>query len=250
VFVRAEDAVQALAAWRAWWRTRDARLAAASALPLAALPSDPWAMLEAAGIPIAHQAVVRDRAALEAALPRLRFPLALKIQSDDIPHKTELNLLRLGIGTKQDAAAAVETLLADASRLVPAARIDGVLVQEMVRGRRELILGLRREPGLPPCVVFGLGGIFSEVMRDIAVRPAPISAFDAAEMIASLRGAALLGAVRGLGAARPGLLEDIIQRFATLVLDPAVPAEFEVNPLILADDGQSCTAVDVLAGGA
>jgi acyl-CoA synthetase (NDP forming) len=249
-FMGAAEAVAALAAWRRYWGTREARLApAAGSAPATALPGDAWALLEAAGIPIARQVLVADRAGLEAVLARLRTPLALKIQSDDIPHKTELNLLRLGVKTRADAETAFETLMADARRHRPDAAIDGVLVQEMFGGRRELILGVRHEPLLGPAVVFGLGGIFSEVMRDISVRMAPVSAFDVAEMIAELRGSALLGPLRGLGAARPGLLVDVIQRFSTLVLQQAGRlTEFEINPLILADDGHSCAAVDVLAG--
>ena len=187
----------------------------------------------------------RDR--LSRALAELRPPFALKIQSADIPHKTELGLLRLGV-SRENAGAAFDWLMAEARRHRPDARIDGVLVQEMLSGKRELILGMRHEPGLGAAVVLGIGGIFSEVMRDIAVRPATLSALDAAEMIAELRGRALLGPVRGLGAVRPGMIEGILQRFAALALGIAGRfTEFEVNPLILADDGQSCVAVDVLA---
>ena len=247
-FMGAAEAVAALAAWRRYWDTREARLGAPSPAAQPASASDPWVLLEAAGIPVARHALAAERPALAAVLARLRYPLALKIQSDDIPHKTELNLLRLGVKTPAEAEAAFDAIMADARRHCPDAGIDGVLAQEMFAGRRELILGIRHEPMLGPAVVFGLGGIFSEVMRDVSVRMAPVSAFDVAEMIAELRGAALLGPVRGLGAARPGLLEDVIQRFSTLALAQPGLAEFEINPLILADDGQSCAAVDVLAG--
>jgi acyl-CoA synthetase (NDP forming) len=252
VFLRAEDAVRALSVWRGYWNTREPRIANEVPIPVIAKlgdVGDAWALLDNAGLPVARHAVVGDAASLAATLAGLRFPLALKIQSDDIPHKTELNLLRLGVKTPEDARAAFDTLTADARRVRPDARIDGVLVQEMFSGRRELILGVRHEPNLGPAVVFGLGGIFSEVMRDVSVRLAPVSAFDVDEMIAELRGAALLGPIRGLGAARAGLLADVIGRFSSLVLQHAgTLAEFEINPLILADDGQSCAAVDVLVG--
>lgn len=248
-FMGAAEAVAAIAAWRRYWDTRAARLAPCpSPTPSPAATSDNWALLQAAGIPIVRNALVADRAELGAALAGLRFPLALKVQSDDIPHKTELNLLRLSVKTPAEAEAAFDAIIGDARRHRPNASIDGVLIQEMFAGRRELILGVRHEPMLGPAVVFGLGGIFSEVVRDVSVRMAPVSAFDVAEMIAELRGAALLGPVRGLGTARPGLLEDVIQRFSTLALAQPGLAEFEINPLILADDGQSCAAVDVLAG--
>ena len=256
IFLRAEDTVRALRAWRQFWMTRNARLdggvvAGAVAPRAAAMPAaTPWALLEAAGIPVARHVLVPDRTGLAAALAGLRTPLALKIQSDAIPHKTELNLLRLGVRTSAEAETAFDTIMADARRHRPDAAIDGVLVQEMVVGRRELILGLRREPGIGPAVVFGFGGIFSEVLRDVAVRLAPVSAFDVEEMVAELRSRALLADVRGLGAARPGLLADVIGRFSGLVLQQPGLAEFEINPLILADDGQSCAAVDVLTGAA
>jgi acetyltransferase len=249
-FMGTVDAVAAVAAWRRYWDTREARIERTTAPePTPDATRDPWALLEAAGIPIARHALVTDRAGLGSALAGLRYPLALKIQSDDIPHKTELNLLRLGVKARADAEVAFETLMADARRHRPDAVINGVLVQEMFGGRRELILGIRHEPMLGPAVVFGLGGIFSEVMRDISVRMAPVSGFDVAEMIAELRGSALLGPVRGLGAVRKGLLDDVIQRFSALVLRHGeMLAEFEINPLILADDGQSCAAVDVMVG--
>ena len=250
-FMGAAEAVAALAAWRRYWQTRGRRDCHPPPVQLRQWPCP--AMHGRCWRRPASQSRARcwwrTAPAWRQPWPDCASPLALKIQSDDIPHKTELNLLRLGVKTRADAETAFETLMADARRHGPDAAIDGVLVQEMFGGRRELILGVRHEPLLGPAVVFGLGGIFSEVMRDISVRMAPVSAFDVAEMIAELRGGVLLGSVRGLGPARPGLLADVIQRFSILVLQQAGRlTEFEINPLILADDGQSCAAVDVLAG--
>jgi acetyltransferase len=117
----------------------------------------------------------------------------------------------------------------------------------MAGGRRELILGLKRERGVGVAVVLGLGGVFSEALRDIAIRVAPLTRLDAEEMAEELRGRAILAGLRGLGPARPGMLTELLLGLSGLAERHADRIEeLDVNPLILADDGASCAAVDVL----
>ena len=122
-----------------------------------------------------------------------------------------------------------------------------ILVQEMLSGKRELILGLKHEPGVGLAVVVGIGGIFSEVLHDIAIRVAPLTNFDANEMLDELRSRAMLDGVRGLGAVKKSALIDILIKLSDMAIHHSERiAELDINPLIIKDDGQSLFAVDVL----
>lgn len=247
VFTRTDEAVGALAAWYHYWGTRDARLAALDEARPPAAPAgfaeSGWELLRQAGIPVVRQQRVDSPAALEAALGALRFPVALKAEAAALAHKTERGALRLGLRSAAEALAAFDELsaaLADVPDLA-------FVVQEMADGRRELILGLKREPGLGMAVMIGLGGVFSEALRDVAIRVAPLTPLDAEEMVQELRGRAILGGARGLGPARPEMITDLLLGLSGLAERYAERIEeLDVNPLILADDGASCAAVDVL----
>jgi len=254
VFLRSRDAIGAFASWRHYWQTREARLAALDGtepapapVPAAARPASGWALLEAEGIRVARQRLVRDEAELDAALAALALPVALKVESAAIAHKTEAGALRLGLDSAEAARAAYRDMLASVAARLPGVAVEGVLVQEMARGRREIMLGLKQEPGLGPALVLGLGGIFAETLRDTATRLAPLSCFDAAEMVRELRARALFGAVRGLGAVPPTLIEELLLRLSGLALRHRDwIEELDVNPVIIGDDGATLTAVDVL----
>lgn len=258
VHFRIDDAVRAIAAWRHYWTTRDARLAAIDAqearglIPGIGGPwTSGWALIEEAGIPVARHAVVRGRDGVVAALAGMRMPVALKIESEAISHKTELNALRLNLRDEAQALRAYDEIVTIAQRHLGSVAETPVLVQEMATGRRELILGLKHEPGVGLAVVVGMGGIFSEALRDIAIRVAPVTPFDAAEMLDELRSRALLGATRGLGAVPRQLLVDLVVRLSDLaVRQTGHLVELDINPLIVRDDGQGVTAVDVLASRA
>lgn len=251
IHLRVQDAVRAVAQWRRYWTTRPARIAAidarrdAAATPAPAPAGSSWALLRSAGIPSVPQVLVRRADELEAALRSLRFPVAMKLESDAVAHKTELGALRLGVRGIDEARRAFDEIMAIAARQGdPGA---GVLVQQMAEGRRELILGLKQEPGVGMAVVVGIGGIFSECLHDIAIRVAPLTRFDAREMLSELAGRALLGAVRGLSPVSSELLEELLLRLSDLAVARAREIEeLDINPLILSDDGRSAWAVDVL----
>lgn len=251
-YARAEDAVKAVAAWNRYWLTREPRLAALADMPAPPPagrlgPASGWELLAKAGIPMPRQAFARSRQELEAALAGFMFPVALKVEAESIAHKTEANAVRLGLRSPGEALAAYEelskgplgTLLEDGR-----ARVQ---VQEMVVGRREIILGLKAETGMGMAVTLGVGGIFAELNRDRSVRLAPLSAFDPAEMVAELRSAPMLGNFRGMGPVAESLVTDLLLKMSRLAeIHAGEIAELDVNPLILRDDGSSGVAVDVL----
>ena len=256
VTTRVEDAVIAVAAWRRYWSTRARRLAAlevqAARAPVGGGPlwSSAWDLLSQAGIPVARHALVRSQEELGPALARLEYPLALKIEMAAIGHKTEVNGVRLGLRSESEVRVAYGQLCAIAKPYLSGAAAEGVLVQEMIAGKREVILGLKHEAGVGLAVVIGVGGIFSEVYRDIAVRVAPLTAFDGEEMIGELRARRMFDGIRGMAAVPPALLADVLLKLSDIAARHAGRiTELDINPLIIRDDASACVAVDVLVNG-
>jgi acetate---CoA ligase (ADP-forming) subunit beta len=196
-------------------------------------------VLAAYGLPVTREALVTARAAVGPAAVAIGYPVALKASSPDIPHRSERGLVRLALA---DEAATLEAFDALADAL--AGRPGGVLVQEMVRGERELALGLVRDADFGPCVMFGLGGIFTETLGDVAFRRAPLEPADAADMLDEIRGRRLLDAGRGRPAADRRALAAMLVGLGRIGLDHEAVAEIDVNPVILA--GARPVAADAL----
>jgi acetate---CoA ligase (ADP-forming) len=192
-------------------------------------------VLAAYGIPVTEERVVRDASELAGALGELGFPVALKIESPDILHKTEAGLVTLGCRTTGEAEAALDRILRQAGEHFPAALINGVLVQEMVTEPvAECIVGMKKDPHFGPTILFGLGGIFVEVFGDVALRVAPLSAADARDMISDTRGFKLLDGARGRPKADLAAIEDVLLRVSRLALDlEFYLAEIDINPLMV-----------------
>jgi len=190
------------------------------------------ALLKAYGIPTAAATLARTAEEAVALAGTVGGAVAMKIVSPEIVHKTDVGGVRVGVEGPAAVRAAFEEIVASARRGVPGATIHGVLVQEMVRGGRETIAGVMRDPSFGPLVMFGLGGIFVEVLRDVVFRVAPINRHDAADMIAGLRGARLLDALRGSPAADRSAIEDVLLRLSRLAGDFPEIMELDVNPLL------------------
>ena len=127
-------------------------------------------LLQTYGIPVAPEHLARSREGAVEAAAGMGFPVALKVESADLPHKTEAGGVRLNLGTPEEVASAYDRLLEDVGTNAPGARIDGVLVQKMVEGVAEVIIGTSRTPDLGICLAFGLGGIYTEVLKDVSFR--------------------------------------------------------------------------------
>jgi len=176
---------------------------------------------------------------------RIGFPVAMKLISPDILHKTEARGVILNVESEAAASAAFSTLVERAHDSHPGARIRGVQVQQMIAGGQEVIVGIKRDPIFGPLVMFGLGGIYVEVLADVSFRLAPLTAADAEEMIDEVRSAKLLAGVRGAPAADRVALIEAIVRIGRLAADHPEIAELDVNPLLVLPDGQGAIAVDV-----
>ncbi len=199
------------------------------------------------GIAVTREDLAASREEALAAARRIGFPVAMKVQSPDISHKTEARAVRLDVASEGEVAAAYDEILRNAKAYKADARIEGVLVQEMVTGGIEAILGVTNDKLFGPAVMFGLGGIFAEVLKDVAFRIAPVTQSVALEMIAEIKGYAVLTGARGAALAVLDALADAIVRLSALAVDlKDCLAELDINPLFVFAQGKGVKAGDAL----
>ena len=191
------------------------------------------------GIPVTREALVGNSESLMEAIKKIGFPVVLKGCSPDIAHKTENGLIHVDIRNEDEALAAFKAIIAGMNGAE-----NSVLVQEMIRGKRELVAGLTRDPQFGPCVMFGLGGIFTEILKDISFRVAPLGKYDAQEMMQEIRGHKILGAVRGMEAVDLEMMADILIAIGKIGMENEKIREIDINPLIIS--GRKPVAVDAL----
>lgn len=203
------------------------------------------AVLAAAGVPVTRERLVRDAASAAAAAREIGFPVALKIDSPDIPHKTEAGVIRLGLADERAVGLAAAELLARAAALPGKPAVDGVLVQAMAGKGVEMMIGARRDPQFGPLVLCGFGGVEVELVGDVAVALAPVSRPQALAMIRSLERAPLLAGWRGQPSLDVDALADAVCAVSMLAAAARDRiAEIDVNPFILGTKGG--LAVDAL----
>lgn len=197
------------------------------------------ALLGAYGIPVTRETEVADRQQFTEAIREFGFPLVIKACGPELSHKTERGLVRVDIRNEQEAVIAYEEIM---NKI----KDDGgvVLIQEMVVGSRELVVGLIRDRQFGPCVMFGLGGIFTEILKDISFRVAPIEKRDALEMMQEIKARKILEAVRGMPPADLDQLAEILIKVGEIGLAHDDIKEIDINPVILS--GSQPVAVDAL----
>lgn len=196
------------------------------------------AVLAAYGLQVTREAVATSVAGALAAAAHVGYPVAVKGCHWTIQHKTETDMVRLGIVDE----AALRAAAADLLGRVPAG--GQLLIQEMVAGKRELLLGVTRDPQFGPCVTVGIGGIFAEALQDVSFRVAPVDGIEARAMLGELKLAVLLGPFRGMPPADGAALEQALVGLSRLVMDHPEISAIDVNPVILA--GSRPVAVDAL----
>lgn len=196
-------------------------------------------VLAAYKIPVTREILVEKKKELAIAVKEIGFPLVMKGCAAEIAHKTEKNLVRVDVRSSTEARTAFDEIM----EAMDGAE-GGVLVQQMVSGRRELVMGLTRDPQFGACVMFGLGGIFTEILKDISFRKAPLESRDAIEMMRDIKGHKILDAVRGMPAADIKALSRMLINIGQIGLDLEAVAEIDLNPVILS--GSKPVAVDAL----
>jgi acetyltransferase len=204
-------------------------------------------VLAAAGLAVPREFLVAAPEQAVQAAEQLGYPVVLKVDSPDIPHKTEADCVRIGLGSAQEVAAACQTILANARGYRPDARIHGVLVQELVRGGFETIVGVTNHAGLGPAIVFGLGGVLVDALQDWSMRMAPIAREDAAEMIEETRAGRVLQGWRGGPPLDIAALEQALVSVSQLAWQMRdLIAEIDINPLIVLPRGRGVMVLDAL----
>jgi acetyltransferase len=208
---------------------------------------DSKSLLREAGIALPDEVLVTEKSALDAAIARVGFPLVMKIQSRDIPHKSEVGGVRVNITTKGEVFLAYEALRESARRHRPDAAIQGVLVGPMAKKGVEIIVGTLLDATFGPMIMVGLGGITTELFRDVVYRPAPVSAVEASAMLAELKAAPLLNGFRGAAKADIPALSQLISQISVLAAHARDQiSEIEINPVLVHPVGQGVTIVDAL----
>ncbi|MDQ6827695.1 MAG: acetate--CoA ligase family protein [Gemmatimonadota bacterium] len=210
--------------------------------------TDALALLESYGVKTAPAQLARDADDAVKLAAALGPTVVMKIVSPDIVHKSDVGGVMAGIETADDARAAFATIVANATRAHPGARVDGVLVQRMITEGREMIAGVIRDPLFGPLVMFGLGGIYVEALRDVVFRVAPLSARESSDMVLGIRSARILQGMRGKPAADTAALADALRRVAQLATDFPEIAEIDVNPLLALPDGAVAADARVILG--
>jgi acetyl-CoA synthetase len=203
------------------------------------------AVLALYGVPVVGEQLVGTAGDAVAAAEALGYPVVLKVESPDLPHKTEAGVIRLNLGTAEAVRAGYAAVMANAAKVSPPPLVNGVLVQPMVPQGIEMVVGARNDPLFGPLVVVGTGGVLVELLQDTALAPAPVSPAEAEALLRGLKGAKLLEGFRGMQGADIGRLAQVVSdvsRFAADHRDSV--AELDVNPLICA--GERIVGVDAL----
>ncbi len=191
-------------------------------------------------IPVTSEELVVGEDEAVAAAERLGFPVVLKANGPDIAHKTERNLVQVGLDSPDEVRKAYKTIVENLGDDT----YDGILVQEMIKGERELVVGLVRDPQFGPCVMFGLGGIFTEVLKDTSFRVAPIEKYDALQMMEEIKSKAILGPFRGKEEVNRDHLADILIAIGDIGMEYDAVKEIDMNPVII--QGSDPVVVDSL----
>jgi acetate---CoA ligase (ADP-forming) subunit beta len=195
-------------------------------------------VVAAAGVPVTREVLVNSQPEAMNQAAKIGFPVVLKGSSPTLAHKTEMGMVRVNLKDSKDVACAYDELMGKKIDL------DGILIQEMVKGNREFVIGLTRDPQFGPCVMFGLGGIFTEALKDVSFRVAPLTEDDAHEMIREIRAVKLLDAFRGESAVDRDVLVKALVGIGNLGMAHDEIAEIDINPLIIAEGRP--VAVDAL----
>ena len=203
-------------------------------------------LLQSYGVSLAPAAMAQSVEEAVSAAEMLGYPCFLKVASVDLPHKTEYGALRLGLENRQGVTQAYDEMLSRVRMDKPEANIEGVLVQKQMKGV-ECLLGIFRDEQLGPTLVMGLGGVFVEILADVALRIPPISAAEARRVLESLKGAKVFAGARGAPPADIDALAQMAARLSWLAYDlRADIVELDLNPVVILPQGQGAFAVDAL----
>jgi acetyltransferase len=202
-------------------------------------------ILAAYGIPLPKSTLARNADEAVAAAEAIGYPVVMKIASPDILHKTDIGGVKLNLASENDIRDAFDLIIYRATRHMPEATIWGCQVQQMVKGGKEVIIGMNRDPQFGPLLMFGLGGVYVEALKDVTFRVSPIDRREAREMLTEIRAYNLLRGVRGEKPSDLEAIADTLVRISQLVTDFPDIVELDINPLLVFPAGQGVLGIDM-----
>ena len=205
-------------------------------------------ILRAYGLPLPQSALAKTEQEAIKIAKKIGYPVVLKIASPQIIHKSDAGGVKVNIQNDKDARSAFKEIIKNAKKYNKNAVIKGVLVVEMVKGGKEMIIGSKQEPGFGPVLMLGMGGIYVEILKDVTFRLAPVTDKEAEDMIASIKTKKLLEGVRGEKPSDLAKLSECIQRLSQLVTDFTEIKELDMNPVLVMEKGKGCKILDVRIG--
>ena len=212
------------------------------------LEDEGYAVLQAYGFPVPKSMLVNNEDDAVKSAIEIGYPVVMKISSKDIIHKSESGGVKVGLKNTDDVRNAYNSIMSSVKNYNPNARIEGVLIQEMVTNSKELILGAKQDKLFGPLLMFGLGGIYVEILKDVNFRLAPISESEAREMVDSIKTISLLKGARGEKSSDIPSVVDCLLRLSQLITDFPEIEEFDINPLLVLEEGRGSRVVDVRIG--
>ena len=204
-------------------------------------------VLDYIGIPLNKFGEASDLDAVLRLGKEMGYPVVMKIVSEHITHKTDVGGVKVNIGSERELQEAYEDMMRSVRDKCPDAKIDGVSLEEMVKGT-ELIIGTTTDPQFKQMIMFGIGGIFVEVYKDVSFRLAPVTKGDAFEMINEIKGKQIFGGIRGMPKADPEQLVDILMKISNLVIEHPEITEMDINPLMVTERGVIAVDARIMLG--
>jgi acyl-CoA synthetase (NDP forming) len=201
-------------------------------------------LLRAYGIRTTGARPAGNRGEAAAVAKSIGFPIVMKVSSPDVLHKSDVQGVRLGLKSEEDAARAFDEIRFALAAANPKAKFEGVTLERMIQGGVETIVGMTRDETFGPVVLFGMGGVTAELLRDVSVRVAPLTDRDADEMVREIRGYPLLDGYRGAAKANTASVQDLVHRVSRLATELTEVAELDLNPVSVFPGDAPCVALD------
>lgn len=205
-------------------------------------------VLKAYGLPLPKSALAKTEADAIKIAKQIGYPVVMKIASPQIIHKSDAGGVKVNLTNDSEIKEAFKVIIANAKKYNKNAEIKGVLIVEMVKGGKELIIGSKLEPGFGPVIMLGMGGIYVEVLKDVTFKLAPVTDKEADDMITSIKTQKILQGVRGEKPSDVSKLSECIQRLSQLVTDFTEIKELDMNPVLVMEKGKGCKILDVRIG--
>jgi 4-hydroxybutyryl-CoA synthetase (ADP-forming) len=205
-------------------------------------------VLKAYGLPLPTSALAKNDAEAVKIANKIGYPVVMKIASPQIIHKSDAGGVKVNLTNDKEIKEAFKTIIKNAKKYNSKAEIKGVLIVEMVKGGKEMIIGSKLEPGFGPVIMIGMGGIYVEVLKDVTFKLAPVTSKEADDMISEIKTQKLLQGVRGEKPSDIAKLSECIQRLSQLVTDFKEIKELDMNPVLVMDKGKGCRILDVRIG--